>query len=312
MSTLQIQSLEEQDAIAAQHGLVRDLWHMPKTCPCCGTQVKRDEGTVAYYCPNEACRVQVIERLKHALGKSSLDWDGMGEETVTAIVEASLFVGVPQITQLSHIIALPGDIIAEVLKPAALKKFLTERERVKKAPLWRKIHALGIEGIGRSTAQDLAIKWTSAVIMLTNDPHQDVQAAIDEVKSVLGDVVLERFVNFMCKNAHEIEALEGYGYLFEEAAERIGVLTGNVFCITGTMMSGTREWVGQLVESKGGTVKSSVSKKVDYLVSGPGGGANKAAAAQKHGTQIITEEQLYELMGEKMRTPVVTREESES
>ena len=282
-------------------------WHMPETCPCCNTPVKRDEGTVAYYCPNEACRVQVIERLKHALGKSSLDWDGMGEETVTAIVEASLFNGVPQITQLSHIIALPGDIIAEVLKPAALKKFLTERERVKKAPLWRKIHALGIEGIGRNTAKDLAIKWNSAVIMLTNEPHHDIQAAIDDVKSVLGDVVLDRFVNFMQKNAKEIEALESYGYLFEEAAERIGVLTGKVFCITGTMMSGTREWVGQLVESKGGTVKSSVSKKVDYLVSGPGGGANKAAAAQKHGTQIITEEQLYLLMNEQMPKPKIER-----
>ena len=288
------------------------FWKMPDLCPCCGTAVKRDEGMVAHYCPNEACRVQVIERLKHALGKSALDWDGMGEETVTAIVEASLFDGVPQITQLSHIIALPGDIIAEVLKPAALKKFLTERERVKKAPLWRKIHALGIEGIGRSTAQDLANKWAAAVTMLTSQSDTEAATAKEALRDVLGDVALERFDTFMRKNAQEIEALEGYGYLFEEAAERVGPLTGKVFCITGTMLSGTREWVAQLVESKGGTVKSSVSKKVDYLVSGPGGGANKAAAATKHGTQIITEEQLYELMGEKMRTPVVTREETES
>jgi DNA ligase (NAD+) len=292
---------------------------MPEKCPCCGTPVKRDEGTVAYYCPNEACRVQVIERLKHALGKSSLDWDGMGEETVTDIVEASLFDGVPTITQLSHIIALPGDIIAEVLKPAALKKFLTERERVKKAPLWRKIHALGIEGIGRNKAKELANKWSDVIIMLTMKPDKDDQAAIDFVQAatdgvlyLLGGVVFDRFVNFMLNNATEIEALEAYGYVFEEVAERIGVLTGKVFCITGTMMSGTREWVGQLVESKGGTVKSSVSKKVDYLVSGPGGGASKSAAAQKHGTQIITEEQLYDLMGEKMRDVETTREESDS
>jgi DNA ligase (NAD+) len=302
----------DKEGVVCEEFLTKPIWHMPETCPCCGTKVKRDEGMVAYYCPNEACRVQVIERLKHALGKSALDWDGMGEETVTAIVEASLFNGVPQITQLSHIIALPGDIIAEVLKPAALKKFLTERERVKKAPLWRKLHALGIEGIGRSTAQDLANKWDSAVTMLTS-PSDTVAAAAKEVlRGVLGDVALDSFDSFMRKNAKEIEALEGYGYLFEEAAERVGPLTGKVFCITGTMLSGTREWVAQLVESKGGTVKSSVSKKVDYLVSGPGGGASKSAAAQKHGTQIITEEQLYELMGEKMRTPVVIREETES
>jgi DNA ligase (NAD+) len=278
-------------------------WKMPTKCPCCGTEVEQDLGMVAHYCPNTACRAQVIERLKHALGKSSLDWDGMGEETVTAIVEASLFNGVPQITQLSHIIALPGDIIAEVLKPAALKKFLTERERVKKAPLWRKIHALGIEGIGRSTAQDLCAKWKSVNAMLDNEV---------DLKAILGDVVFERFIKFIVANAHEIEALEGYGYTFEESAERIGILSGKVFCITGTMMTGSREWVGQLVESKGGTVKSSVSKKVDYLVSGPGGGANKASAAQKHGTQIITESQLFSLMGEPMRAVVTARAEGDS
>jgi NAD-dependent DNA ligase len=58
--------------------------------------------------------------------------------------------------------------------------------------------------------------------------------------------------------------------------------------------------------------KNSVSKKVDYLVSGPGGGANKAAAATKHGTQIITEEQLYTMMGEKMRVVEATRDEADS
>jgi len=73
-----------------------------------------------------------------------------------------------------------------------------------------------------------------------------------------------------------------------------------VFCITGTMESGTREQVAQKIEALGGSVKSSVSKKVNYLVNGPGGGANKAADAKKHGTAVITEVQLYELMGKPM------------
>jgi DNA ligase (NAD+) len=279
------------------------VWQMPATCPCCGTAVKKDEGMVAHYCPNKACRAQVIERLKHALGKSALDWDGMGEETVTALVEASLLDGVPQITHLSHLLAVPGNILADVLKPAALKKFLTERERVKTVALWRKIHALGIEGIGRSLAQDLCAKWYSVVEMLDHE---------DDVKTLLGDVAFNSFKAFLIGNEQEIADLERYGYVFEESQDKIGKLSGKVFCITGTMMSGTREYVSQLVESHGGMTKSSVSKKVDYLVSGPGGGANKATAATKHGTQIITEEQLYALMGEKMRVVEGTRAESDS
>jgi len=286
-----------------QKGELIGSWRMPVACPCCHAEVKKDPGMVACYCPNRACRAQVIERMKHALGKSALDWDGMGEETVVALVEASLLDSVPQITHLSHLLAVPGNILADVLKPAALKKFLTERERVKTAALWRKVHALGIEGIGRSLSQDLCAKWKSVVEMLDHE---------EEVKTLLGDVAFASFKSFLCDNAGEIEDLERYGYLFEEAADKIGKLSGKVFCITGTMMSGTREYVSQLVEAHGGMTKNSVSKKVDYLVSGPGGGANKAAAATKHGTQIITEEQLYTMMGEKMRVVEATRDEADS
>jgi NAD-dependent DNA ligase len=66
------------------------------------------------------------------------------------------------------------------------------------------------------------------------------------------------------------------------------------------MLSGKREDVSQRIEAAGGTVKSSVTKKVDYLVRGPGAGNNKSADAARHGTAIIDEEQLYKMMGQPM------------
>ena len=102
------------------------------------------------------------------------------------------------------------------------------------------------------------------------------------------------------ENVDDLEELESLGFLFSESADRSGPLQGKTFCITGGLVSGKREEVAARIEKAGGTFKSSVSKKIDYLIVGEGGGANKAEAAKKHGTKVISEEQLYEMMGTPM------------
>ncbi|MHC4332178.1 MAG: NAD-dependent DNA ligase LigA [Planctomycetota bacterium] len=273
---------------------VEGFWKMPSKCPSCGTALTREEGKVAYRCTYHGCPAQVTERLEHALGKSALDWDGMGTVQVKNLVEIG-------ISNLSDLLAIPDDDINSALTTAAAKKFLHERERVKKAPLWRKIHALGIEGIGRSLSQDLCARWNSLDAMVEH---------IDEVKTVLGDVVWSAFKDGLLMLADEIDRLQSFGYLFEEESGSIGRLSGKVFCITGTMKSGTREEVAAKIEAAGGMVKSSVSKKVNFLINGPGAGASKANKAKKHGTAIISEEQLYEMMGVPMT--VVERRDYEN
>lgn len=262
-------------------------WKMPAHCPSCSHEVTREEGKVAYRCTYHRCEAQVIERLKHALGKSALDWDGMGEVMIKFLVVAC------EVSQVSDLFAFTDEQITTHLSASAAKKFLTERERVKKAPLWRKIHALGLEGIGRSLSQDLCAKWHSLEEMVDH---------IDDLRSVLGEVMWENFKEGLMLQADEIDRLQNYEFVFETEAASLGVLSGKVFCITGTMMSGSREEVSQRVEQAGGSVKSSVSKKVNFLVNGPGGGANKAEAARKHGTIVITEQQLYEMLGVPMPT----------
>jgi DNA ligase (NAD+) len=93
--------------------------------------------------------------------------------------------------------------------------------------------------------------------------------------------------------------LAEHGFLFEDAkkATPTGPLSGKIFCITGNMVTGPRETVAAKIEGCGGTVKSSVSKGVHYLVVGDGAGATKSRQAEKLGTACISEERLYQLMG---------------
>lgn len=269
----------------AKKGPRKGNWQMPTECPCCHTKVVKIEGQVAYRCPNKAtCSSQAVERLKHTLGKSALDWDGFGDEMILAAVDTGL-------TTLGGLLKIGDKLIDSTFPKAFAKKFKAERERIKTVPLWRKIHSLGVQGIGRSLSQDLCAKWSSLADMAANP---------EEVKKLVGEVFGTNFLNFLVENVDDLEELEALGFQFSETADRSGPLSGKTFCITGGLVSGKREEVAARIEKAGGTFKSSVSKKVEYLLVGEGGGANKAEAAQKHGTKVITEEQLYEMMGVPM------------
>lgn len=268
----------------AKKGPTQVAWRMPEHCPVCDERVERIEGQVAFRCTNrKGCSAQAQERLKHCLGKSALDWDGFGEEMVKTAVDFGL-------TTLNALLKATDDKLEELFKPAFVKKFKAERQRIlgPDMPLWRKIHSLGVQGIGRSLSQDLCAKWSSLADM-ANDP--------DGLKKVVGEVFGTNFINFLVENVDDLEELESLGFSFSESADRSGPLQGKTFCITGGLVSGKREEVAARIEKAGGTFKSSVSKKVDYLLVGEGGGANKAEAAKKHGTKVISEEQLYEMMG---------------
>lgn len=257
---------------------VDGAWKMPEFCPCCNTAVKRNEGQVAYYCPNHDCPEQVFERLEHAASKRSLDIDGCGEAQLRALIEHG-------VKTLSGLLTISN---VDFLGDASKAKFLREREKAKQAPLWRKLHALGVEGVGSSSSKELASQFSSLVEMVENPA---------KLKTVIGQVASQNFIKHIEANVDEIEKLDALGFKFEQDAAALGPLTGKTFVITGAMMSGTRDKVAALIESKGGSVKPSVSRKVNFLVRGEGAGQNKTAAAEKYGTQIISEDDLYKMMG---------------
>jgi len=267
--------------------LVHAAWAMPSLCPSCKSVIRR-KG-VHYFCQNPDCEAQIYERLQHAVSKGALDIDGCGEAVVRGLIK--------------HGVRLLSDLFAisdvTFLGSAASKSFLKSREACKTQPMWRKMYALGIEGIGRTACKEIAAMWPSVDKIQWNS-----------LGTVLGPVNAETFLKWFQShdNLAELDRLEGFGLKFEDKVIT-GPLSGKVFCITGTMLSGTRDQVSKKIEEAGGLVKNSVSKSVGYLVSGPGAGNNKAAAAQKLGTKVIDEEELYRILGVEM--PVVSSEDVE-
>jgi len=282
MSTLQISSIEEQDRIASQHGFVPVVWQLPATCPCCGTKLVCPEGFVDSYCPNDDCKDQVFATLLHACGNAALDIDGTGETLVRELMANG-------VSRLSDIFRVDPSF----MKSATRKRFEAGRNAAKGQPFWRKLHALGIEGFGQMLCQEVAQKWTS------------LSSAFDEpdaLRDLVGEVVFLSIVNYCGKYAELIDDLDSLiGMTGTEQA--VGPLTGKSFCITGDLLAGSRNEVSRRIEEAGGVVKSSVSRHLNYLIQGTETGKTKRAAAEKYGIPVITEQQLFKMIGQEMPSP---------
>jgi len=259
----------------------KSVWKMPAACPCCGTPLVKPEGFVDYYCPNTVlCDDQIFARLKHALGKQCLDVDGCGDVMVRVLMDNG-------VRRLSDVFAF--NKIRDVVKASASVRFYRGRAAAKKVPLWRKLHALGIEGMGKSRCQDVASRFGTI---------RNIVDKLFELKPMLGEVVYKNFVEQL--DADEIERLEGHGVVFEDDRASIGLLSGKSFVITGTLTTGTRDQVSRRIEEAGGVCKSTVSRTTSFLVIGEAGGAQKVTRAATYNVPTISEKELYEMMGVPM------------
>lgn len=257
------------------------VYTMPDACPCCAIKLVKPKGKVDYFCPNRDCDDQVYARLRHATGKSALDIDGCGE----AMIRELMTHGVRKLSDLFTLLNL------DFLKIAARKKLAEGREVAKVQPFWRQLHSLGIEGIGQTTCQEISAQWTSLISIFDE---------LDKFKKLFGEVAFSSFLEYYEREEAELNLLEQCGLRFETQQASIGKLTGKVFAITGALMSGGRDQVIRRIEAAGGMVKANVSKKCHFLVLGTEAGNIKPRKAEKLGVPVISEEQLYEMMGEAM------------
>lgn len=273
----------------------QEVFQMPNVCPCCKHPVADSTDLVDLYCNNEDCHAQLKGRLIWATGKNALDIDGCGEATVDLLLANG-------VKKLSHLFALDH---FEFLPPATAKKIKEGVQSAKSVTFWRQLSALSIETVGTTTCKDIAAKFRSLNDLLPNNCTA-MDAAAEQLRTVCGEVQCSFFWKFCAENIAEIRKLQSLGLAFDTPASMVGALTGKVFCITGAMPSGIkRDDLAALIESKGGSVRGTCGKKVNYLVVGIDGGATKAQSAQKHGTKVIDESELYAMIGE---APAVEQE----
>ncbi|TET33096.1 MAG: NAD-dependent DNA ligase LigA [Planctomycetota bacterium] len=258
-------------------------YSLPAKCPVCNSAVDRLEGEVNHYCTSIACPAQAMEAISHFASKNTMDIEGLGPKMVEQLYEAKL---VGNIADLYDLKDRRDDVLGlERMAEKSADNLLAAIEESKKRPLGRIIFALGIRLVGRQTGDLLAESFGSIGKL--------AKAKADELESLydVGPKVAQSIVDFFSakSNLDIIKRLKKAGLAFKAEKREGGVLTGFSFCITGKL-SRPRTYFQDMVRNNGGTVVSSVTKGLDYLIIGEEAGS-KRKKAEKLGVTLLTEDE---------------------
>jgi DNA ligase (NAD+) len=273
-----------------KQGAHRRPFKMPNRCPVCGGEIVRAEGEAASRCINTNCPARLKESILHFAARGVMDIDGMGEALVDQLVDTGLVKNVADIYDLTQD-QLMG---LERMGQKSAEKLLRNIDASRRSSLPRIINGLGIPFVGERTAQFLAEEFGD-LDEIAKAHEERLQKAAEVGPKIAAS--LRRFFDEP-HNRALIERLRKAGFSFTHEIKRRkdGPLEGLTFVLTGTLPTLAREDAKERIESAGGKVVGSVSKKTNYVVAGEEAGSklDKARALE---IPVIGEEELLRMIG---------------
>lgn len=268
----------------------------PKVCPCCGNETKvisSESGTNNLYCTNELCNGKLITKLDYFAGKSGLDIKGLSQATIADLIKwgwVKTFVDLYDLEKYQKIwIRKPGYSVTSV------KKLLTAINNSKTCELWRFISALGIPMVGPNISKEICKKES-----IWLDFQNDINNHFDfRTWNGFGEEINNAINNFNYEEANKLSKMFNFVnslYIKEEKID--GKLKDLIFVITGSVeLYSNREELKEKIESFGGKVVGSVSKKTNYLINNDvNSSSSKNIKAKELGVKIITENEFNKII----------------
>ncbi len=279
----------------------------PTHCPDCGSEIVRTEGEVDYRCVNIDCPARLTGSLLHFASRGVMNIDGLGEAVVAQLLERKLVRSIADLYSLTdeQLATLQHEVVTTDKKtghqktrtqalvgPKERNDLLAEIEASKKAPLNRVLYGLGIRFIGERTAQLLAEAFGSMEALMTASAEE--LERVNEVGPRVAQAIREFFSE--SRNRDLVHHLEKAGLtMTAEKRKKTSQLEGLTFVLTGTLPNLSREDAKAKIESAGGRVSGSVSKKTNYVVAGEDAGS-KLDKAKELSIPILDETGLLEML----------------
>lgn len=263
---------------------------LPTHCPVCGTEAVRDPEESVLRCPNTDCPAQLLKNVIHFASKGAMNIDGMGPAIAQALLDNGKIHSVADLYTLTMEDLLSLDRFAE----KSARNLLDAIEKSKSAPLDRVIFGLGIRGIGQRAAVLLCDRFPSVEQIMNASVEQ--LADIDGFGSIMAESVVQAF-----REQHRVALVQrlqacGVTMQYQAAQAQDQRFAGMTFVLTGTLPTMKREEAKKLIESFGGKVSGSVSKKTSVVVAGEDAGS-KLMKAESLGVEVIDEAELLRRTG---------------
>ncbi len=276
---------------------------IPSKCPRCDTRLV-EEGAFLK-CNNLDCPSRLERTILYWCRK--LEMDGIGEKLAEQLCTSGL---VSSIADLYRLDERKGELLSlERMAEKSANNILNELENSKSMTLSTFISALGLPRIGPEIATLICSEVESLdelIHMLSNR-----EEAIERLVKIdrIGEVVANLLLDGISNRQESIIDLYSQIEIVEENKKIVqGSLSGETFCITGTLTRPRKE-IALSIKAQGGKVVSSVSGNLDYLVSGESSGS-KVEKASRLGVKIIGENELDELLGGEILSDIPVERQS--
>jgi len=258
----------------------------PSVCPVCQSAVV--EVGAHLFCPNRDCKDRMIAKLDHYASKNAMNIDGFSESTAKLLIEEK------GVKNYSDLYKLTQEDLAtlEGFKDKKIGNLLTAIEKSKSVRLDAFIFAIGVDGVGRVAAKDLASRFQSMEAL--QKASQDELVQMENIGEITARDIVAYFAD--TENLKEIERLKEVGVCPTWSNEKKeGVFTGESVVLTGTLSSFKRSEAQKLIEERGGACLSSVTAKTTLVIAGEEAGS-KLDKAKKLGIKIIDEQEFKEML----------------
>lgn len=263
-------------------------------CPVCGSPV------VDMTCTNPVCKGRIVSQILYFASRPCMDIKGLGETMIWDLVE-SKFLERPEDLYDLHIEKAE---LVDMYGQKTVDKVLAAIEKSKQMSADHVLKAIGWSGVGGTVAKTLLKKYGSILSLFDCRGESRRQELYDSIVSLpgIGDTIAKSVVAMvndldMYEEVAELN-MRGVNMVYDQSSVSSGnaPLAGKTFVITGKFNTFSRSSAVAFIESYGGKVSGSVSKKTDYLLAGSDAGS-KLDKAKALGIEIIDEVGIYNMVG---------------
>lgn len=267
---------------------------IPDTCPVCGApteiHIGSSTGSETLHCTNPDCSAKNVRKFERFVSRQCMDIDGLSIETIVKFINAGI---ITDFVSFFHI-AEHKDVIESMdgFGERSFKKLAEAIEKCRDVHPANFINALSIPKIGLDAGKRLTAKYGTSGFLArleSGDGFEEIDGFGEErSNSILSWYRNDRNRDMFKRLVSEIRLAE----IVPSSDVPAGKCAGLTFVITGDVhIFKNRDAFKAYVESEGGKVAGSVSKKTNFLVNNDvASSSSKNKKAQELGIEILSED----------------------
>lgn len=266
-------------------------YHIPDICPSCGSVVVKSADEAVFRCTNPECPATLLRNIIHFASRQAMNIDGLGPAVVKLLVENN------HIASSADLYYLNRDELTDLerMGEKSVDNLLYSIEQSKSNDLSRLLFGLGIRNVGQKAAALICEKFHTIDAIMSAD--------VEEISAIngIGPIIAESVTSYFAQpQSHSlIKQFRRAGVnLTSESKQKGNALEGLTFVLTGTLPTYTRDQAKEIIESLGGKVSGSVSKKTSYVLAGEDAGS-KLTKAQTLGIPVLDEEAFRQMISQE-------------